>query len=129
MPNRYRKINVAYRKRETTTLILLREGASSPRDREELLSSLFPIDTPYHMGYQACDKAKRAQLCMYHLFWNKCLCSMDDESDNGRRDGEGDRINDYIDVRGWFVLWSSQCNHHRARKENLEGKIVAIMKL
>lgn len=54
---------------------------------------------------------------------------MDDESDYGRRDGEGDRINDNIDVRGWFVLWSSQCNHHRARKENLEGMIVAIIKL
>ena len=47
-----------------------------------------------------------------YLFWNKDLCNMDDESDNSWRDGEGDGVNNNVDVHGWFVLWSSQCNHH-----------------
>ena len=51
---------------------------------------------------------------------------MDDESNNSWRDGEGDRVNNDINVHGWFVFWSSQCNHHGARKENLAGKTVVL---
>ena len=54
-----------------------------------------------------------------HLFWQECFHSMDDESNNGRRESEADRVHRAADVHGRKVRRSRHGQLDGTWKKNL----------